>query len=124
MATFPLPHDHRAKYEYSAYAFCQKDTLKPHGRYPVSRETESRVMPLQLHLPLEFYLLPLPYTPLDLFSLFCKRSSFDTTDCFLFFHAALFALGNEPAFATNRTQHSTLDNFLAKALQQRVLRFA
>src|SRR5215216_6759205 len=59
----------------------------------------------------------------SLFTISSECLSFTTTNCFLLFHAALFALGDEPTFATNSAQHLTLDNFLAKALEQGVLRF-
>ena len=87
------------------------------GRYPISRGTGCPGELPRPRLLLEFYLLPLPYTPLDLFSLFRERTSFNTTNCFLLFHAALLALGDEPAFAANSTKNATLDYFLAKALE-------
>jgi hypothetical protein len=59
-----------------------------------------------------------------LFTILGEIAPFDSADRFLLLHAALFALGNEPAFAANSAQHSTLDHFLAKALEQGVLGLA
>ena len=77
-------------------------------------------MPRSQHLLHEFYLLLSPYF-LFLFTVLGERASLDTTDCFLLLHAALFALRDKPAFAANSTQDATLDNFLAKALEQGIL---
>ena len=56
----------------------------------------------------------------SLFSIL-KRTSLDAADRLFLLHPALFALGDEPAFAANSAQNSTFDNFLAKALEQGVL---
>jgi hypothetical protein len=95
-------------------------------RYQVSRGTGYRAMPPQLHPLHEFYLPLLPYNLFLLVSLAVagERTSFDATDSFLLFHAALLALGNEPAFAADSAQHTALDDLLAKAFEQGVLRFA
>lgn len=76
-----------------------------------------------LRLLLEFYLLLSPYF-LFLLTILGERAPLDAADCFLLLHAALFALRDEPAFTANRAQHTAFDHFLAKALKQRVLRFA
>ena len=97
---------------------------EPRDHYPVSRGTGFQAGLPRLPLLLEFYLLPSPYTPLVLLSFFRKISPFDAADCLLLFHAALFALGDEPAFAAHSAQNSAFDDFLAKALEQRILRLA
>src|SRR5262245_46591663 len=52
------------------------------------------------------------------------RAAFAATNSFLLFHAALFALGNEPTFASNRAQYSALYDLLAKVFEQGVLGFS
>jgi len=58
---------------------------------------------------------------LELVTISGERTPFDAADRFLLFHAALFALGDEPAFAANGAQYTTLNYFLAKAFEQGVL---
>jgi hypothetical protein len=46
-----------------------------------------------------------------------------TSNSLLFIHPALFAPGNEPAFSPYGAENTTLHDFLAKALEQGILRF-
>ncbi len=48
----------------------------------------------------------------------------DAADRLLLIHAALFALGDEPAFVANGTEDTAPDHFLAEALEQGVLGLA
>lgn len=56
--------------------------------------------------------------------LFTLSMSFRPTNRFLLLNATQFTLGNEPAFPPYSTQDTAFGNFLAKALQKLVLRFA
>ena len=47
----------------------------------------------------------------------------DAADGLFLLNTAIFAFGNEPAFSADGAQHSTLDDLLAEALQQLLLRF-
>ena len=53
-----------------------------------------------------------------------ELTAFDAADRLLLLHAALFTLRDKPAFAAHGAQNAALDDFLAKAFEQGILRFA
>jgi hypothetical protein len=54
---------------------------------------------------------------------FADLASLHPADSLLLFNAAQLTLRDEPSFAAHSAQDATLDNLLAKALEQLVLRF-
>jgi len=49
-------------------------------------------------------------------------SPFEASHGLFLFHPALFALGDKPTLPADSAQDTTLDNLLAKALQELILR--
>src|SRR5919106_4403433 len=73
MGTFPLRHDHPARCEYNACAFCPTGMPALRDRYPVLHETGYLAKPRPPHLQHEFYLLLSPYSPLPYSVSFVKE---------------------------------------------------
>ena len=52
-----------------------------------------------------------------------KLTTLDPADCLLFLDASEFTLADKPAFAADGAQNTTLNDFLAEAFEQLILRF-
>src|SRR5574340_625182 len=94
------------------------------GRSPAGPGTACPAgLPPLLRLP-GSYLPLLPFRPpMGLFIIPGETATFDAADRLLAFHAALFALGDEPTFTAYGAENTALYDLLPKALEQRVLRF-
>ena len=60
--------------------------------------------------------------PLELFGIL-EGTPFDTSNRLFLLHAAGLTLGDEPALVADSAKNSALDNLLAEALEEGVLRF-